>query len=131
MKKSANVTEWVVKAEQDFEGACILARKRKKPVNDLVCFHCQQSAEKYLKACLTLHEIPFAKTHDLIKFKNLLSGKIPEIELIADLLIFLNEFSVQYRYPGEKASAAYARRALKAARDVRKFFASRLPGISR
>jgi hypothetical protein len=38
MKKRADVVAWVEKAEQDFEGACILARKRKKPVPDLVCF---------------------------------------------------------------------------------------------
>lgn len=130
MKKRADVAAWVEKAEEDFAGASILARPRKKPVHDLVCFHCQQATEKYLKACLTLHKIPFTKTHDLFTLKNLLSGAVPEIELISDLLKFLNEFSVQYRYPGEKASAARSRRALKAVRDVRKFFALRLPGIS-
>ncbi len=69
------------------------------------------------------------QTHDLVKLKNILSGKVSEIELIADLLVFLNEFSVQYRYPGEKSSTAYAKRALKAIKEVRKFFALHLPGI--
>ena len=131
MKKRADVAAWVEKAEQDYEGAETLSRKRSKPVPDLVCFCCQQAAEKYLKACLTLQKVSFAKTHDLVKLKNLLSGRVPEIELIADLMVFLNEFSVQYRYPGEKATLVYARRALKAVREVRKFFALRLPGISR
>jgi len=45
-------------------------------------------------------------------------------------LVFLNEFSVQYRYPGEKSSTVYAKRALKAIKEVRKFFALHLPGIS-
>ena len=43
---------------------------------------------------------------------------------------FPNEFSVQYRYPGEKSSTVYAKRALKAIKEVRKFFALHLPGIS-
>lgn len=30
-------------------------------------FHCQQAAEKALKALLTWHDEPFARTHDLGK----------------------------------------------------------------
>ena len=40
---------WVRKADADEEGARRLARAR-PPLPDLVCFHCQQAAEKYLKA---------------------------------------------------------------------------------
>jgi HEPN domain-containing protein len=29
------------------------------------CFHCQQAAEKYLKAFLVRHQIEFPKTHNL------------------------------------------------------------------
>jgi len=39
MKKRADVVAWVEKAEQDFEGAVFLSRKRSKSVPDLVCFH--------------------------------------------------------------------------------------------
>ena len=44
--------EWVEKAEGDYRAAVILNRIRKEPVPDGVCYHCQQSAEKYLKAFL-------------------------------------------------------------------------------
>ena len=40
---------WVRKAEDDLVGARSLARA-KPSLNDLICFHCQQSAEKYLSA---------------------------------------------------------------------------------
>lgn len=30
-----------------------------------IAFHCQQAAEKYLKAFLTWHQVAFSKTHDL------------------------------------------------------------------
>ena len=65
--------EWVSKAEGDWNAALQLNRVRKKPNYDAVCFHCQQSVEKYLKARLEEAASPtrtsgilFPKTHDLI-----------------------------------------------------------------
>jgi hypothetical protein len=49
------------------------------------------------------------------------------MELIAHLLEYLTRFSVQSRYPGESATVKEADRALEAAREVRKFFANRVP----
>ena len=40
-----------INAEADLRGARNLAQA-KPPLHDLVCFHCQQCAEKYLKALL-------------------------------------------------------------------------------
>jgi len=45
-------TEWVEKAEADYRTAEREARVRKAPSHDVVCFHAQQCAEKYLKAFL-------------------------------------------------------------------------------
>jgi HEPN domain-containing protein len=42
---------WVRKAEDDFAGASKMAAIT-PPLKDLVCFHCQQAVEKYLKALL-------------------------------------------------------------------------------
>ena len=44
--------EWVSKAEGDFAVVGILRRSRKPGRRDAICFHCQQCAEKYLKARL-------------------------------------------------------------------------------
>ena len=49
MKKATR--DWVRKAEADYRGALRLA-SADEPFHDLVAFHCQQSAEKYLKAML-------------------------------------------------------------------------------
>ena len=49
MKKTTR--EWVRKAESDY----VLAKQGSLspvPVHDGVCFHCQQCAEKYLKALM-------------------------------------------------------------------------------
>lgn len=42
------------------------ARGGRPPRHDAVCFHCQQSAEKYLKALLQDAGIKVAKTHNLV-----------------------------------------------------------------
>jgi len=63
--------EWIKKAEGDFLAAQALARRRKIPLHDQVCFHCQQSAEKDLKARLEEAHIFSPKTHDLKKLLNL------------------------------------------------------------
>jgi HEPN domain-containing protein len=61
----AATRDWIEKAEADHLAAVDLARRRKLPLHDMVCFHCQQSAEKYLKARLEEAGIHFRKTHDL------------------------------------------------------------------
>jgi HEPN domain-containing protein len=45
-------TEWIEKAEGDLLTAQREYRARNRPNYDAVCFHAQQTAEKYLKAWL-------------------------------------------------------------------------------
>lgn len=59
----AQTAEWVEKAEGDWNAARQLDRVRKDPNYDSVCFHCQQCAEKYLKARLVEAALSFARTH--------------------------------------------------------------------
>jgi HEPN domain-containing protein len=40
------------------------------PLLDDPMFHCQQAAEKALKAYLTWHDRPFRRTHDLVELGN-------------------------------------------------------------
>jgi HEPN domain-containing protein len=55
---------WVRKAEEDVQAARTLAAAS-PPLRDIVCFHCQQAVEKYLKAMLQELGVAFPKTHDL------------------------------------------------------------------
>ncbi|RMD60746.1 HEPN domain-containing protein [Candidatus Parcubacteria bacterium] len=38
--------EWIDKAEADYKSAVALQRRRKEPLPDIVCYHCQQCVEK-------------------------------------------------------------------------------------
>ncbi len=63
------VAEWVSKAEGDFVTAGRELRARKLPNYDAVCFHCQQCAEKYLKAVLQENDKRIPKIHFLLEPK--------------------------------------------------------------
>jgi len=68
---------------------------------DTIAFHCQQAAEKYIKAVLVFYKIDFQRSHDLIYLLELLSRKIEIDELKFRNAFMLNNFGVQIRYPNK------------------------------
>lgn len=93
---------------------------RKDPSYNAVCFHCQQSAEKYLKARLEEAGLAFARTHDLLVLHQLVLQVEPAWQGLQPYLIFLNPYAVGYRYPGLTATKTDAKAALKNCRAVRR-----------
>jgi len=92
------VNKWVKKAEDD-----LLTAGRElsfeDPITQTVCFHCQQAAEKYLKAFLVHHQIYFAKTH---KIMELLASCATVDASFRDQLQDadnLTDYAVEIRYP--------------------------------
>lgn len=126
MKKRPDIQDWILKAEQDYQTAETMARKRKTPVPDIVGFHSQQCIEKYLKAYLVIHESGFHKTHDLIELLETALENDPLLETLRLDLRLLNPFSVQFRYPGESATQDEAKLALKTMRRLRTFFREKM-----
>jgi len=118
--------EWVAKAEADYEGAVDLRRRRKTPLPDLVCFHCQQCAEKYLKAFLQESGIAFPKTHVLTDLLTLADTACASLESLRPQLIILENYAVRFRYPGMDSTLAQAIDALQAVRAVRKLVRAEL-----
>ena len=103
--------EWVRKAEADL----VIAQRSsqgKVPLHDGVCFHCQQCAEKYLKALLEELGRAIPRTHNLDDVVNLLLVHYPGLRSLRRGLIFLTNFAVETRYPGENASKRQATTAL-------------------
>ncbi len=112
--------EWIAKAEEDWSVAQSLARRRRKPVHNSVCYHCQQCAEKYLKARLEAAGVLIFKSHDL---PHLLTLVLPHEPLWAGMslaLLNLNQYAVKFRYPGHDADGQQAKDALNDCRAFRK-----------
>jgi HEPN domain-containing protein len=114
------VALWTQKAEHDFLAAEHMMELAKQGLTDIVCFHSQQCAEKYLKALLLYRGIAFPKTHDL----RLLLDLIPtdtSLELQREEVIPLNRYAIEGRCPGdwEPITPAEAQRAFEMAQAVR------------
>ncbi len=116
------VRRWVEKAENDFRNAeYVLTMKDNCPF-DTVCYHCQQCAEKYLKALLVYRGVDFARTHDLVVLFNL-AQKTGLLNLRVQDVQPLNRYSIEARYPGDwepidesEAKTAFVR--VRAVRDT-------------
>lgn len=118
--------EWVSKAEEDFAAAERLLCVRNTPLYAIVCFHCQQCAEKYLKAVLQEHKQSIPKIHHLIELLTLISQVEPTCQFLRSDLEILEDYAVDFRYPGIVATKDDAKSAYKAAKTIRAFIRQRL-----
>lgn len=110
--------EWIQKAENDYDLA-VQTAAGPKPFHDHVCFLCQQSAEKYLKALLMQTNVAIPRTHNLDDLLSLILPHHANLRRLRRGLIFLSDFAVEFRYPGVSARKRQAQAALKWAANVR------------
>jgi len=127
----SNVTEakqWLIKADHDLQSAKRLM-DGESPLLDTAVYHCQQAAEKSLKAFLALNDVPIQRIHILgmlveqcMEFDN----SFQELREIADVL---TPFAVMFRYPGdyEEPALVDAEDALESAGVVFDFVVRRMP----
>jgi len=115
----AATREWVRCAEEDFDVAAALLRRRTKTAANSIGFHCQQCVEKYLKARLEEGILNVPKTHDLVVLLQLLLPVEPLWAAFAPALRRLNDYAVKFRYPGHLATKADAKAAPSICRSIR------------
>lgn len=106
------ILKWIQKAENDLKTAQ-QSLQADDVVTDTICFHCQQSVEKYLKAYLVSRNVIPDKTHkieNLLEKCKIIDESFTELE---DTKI-LTEYAVELRYPDDfyipdldEAKAAY------------------------
>ncbi|MBT3341883.1 MAG: HEPN domain-containing protein [Gemmatimonadetes bacterium] len=93
--------EWVRKAEEDWEAIRRLrAGGEADAVADVIGFLAQQTAEKYLKACLALSAIDPPAIHDLAALLDAVVECRPELEKLRAAVTSLSPLAVRFRYPG-------------------------------
>jgi len=119
--KDEFVRQWLLKAEEDVNAAKSLMTYGDSFLST-VCFHSQQSAEKYLKAFLTYHQVEFPKTHDIDELLDLMTPIDANLsESLRDVIV-LTHYGVNVRYPGElpNVTARDAQEAIQLAEKVRR-----------
>jgi HEPN domain-containing protein len=122
------VARWVEKAEHDFRAAEHAMELAEEGLTDIVAFHCQQCAEKYLKAFLLYRGVPFPRTHDLRLLLDLIPPGV-SLGLQREQVVTLNRYVIEGRYPGdwEPITVAEVQRALETAQAVRQAVLKELP----
>jgi HEPN domain-containing protein len=70
-------------------------------LREIIAFHCQQAAEKYLKALLTRCQIDFPKTHNIRDLLQLAAQVNPDSMQQLLGAHWLTPFGVDTRYPGD------------------------------
>ena len=95
---SEEVKEWMTIADCDFDSAKILNEATRK-YYEIICYHCAQATEKYLKAYLVYHDIIPERSHDLINLYRICVNIDSIFRSINTKCGFLNRFANDIRYP--------------------------------
>jgi HEPN domain-containing protein len=130
--RAAETREWLAKAELDLKAA-EFEFTASPPLTADIVFHCQQLAEKALKALLAWHEVPFRKTHNLIEIGQQCVAVDQSLESLLRRAAVLTEYAWRFRYPGEptEPDVEEAGEAFALAREVYEAIAARLPADTR
>ena len=96
--KNEVIRLWKEKAEHDL-GTAEIIFSHIPAYQDTIAFHCQQAAEKYLKALLLFYDIPFKRQHSLNYLLGLLSAQIEISDELYEKATVLEDFAVEIRYP--------------------------------
>lgn len=112
--------EWFKFAEEDLSSAEFLLNKRPVPL-EIICYHCQQSAEKYLKGFILLNGEKIQRTHDLIFLNNICKKYNKTFHEIEEDCLELIDYGVEVRYPMNIHLEDYdVKNALKSAEKIKK-----------
>jgi HEPN domain-containing protein len=119
---------WLRKARSDVLSARILV-EHSPLVLGPAAFHCQQAAEKTLKAFLIWRSVPFERVHSLIYLMDLCEAQEPAFASLREETESLAPYAVEIRYPGDapEISLDEARRAVAGAEAVWRFVIALLP----
>ncbi len=122
------VKEWIKKANADLDTVKSLLESGFSHMH-IICFHCQQSIEKYFKAYLTLFQIKFEKKHDLDTLYKLCAGNDNSFNALdREQLSSLTDYAVDYRYPGEyeEPSVDEAKNYYELSKKIKEFVTQRI-----
>ncbi len=93
------VRDWLTRASHDLRSSRALA-SLDDPLLDTAIYHCQQAAEKSVKAWLQSNDDPFPKTHDIEDLVERASGVNPDFRKFGTAASVLTPYVSAFRYPG-------------------------------
>lgn len=131
-QRVADTRAWLLRAQEDIRAAEVDIAAQPPLFGD-AAFHCQQAAEKSLKALLTWHDEPFRRTHDLSELGRQAVSIDASLEPVVRGAEILTAYAWVFRYPGdiEEPTQEEVTDATAHAREVCDAVVSRLPDETR
>ena len=99
MNDNLDIKEWIRFAQMDYDAAKNMSVLFQPVPLEIVCFHCQQAAEKILKAYALANGEPLIRTHDLSVILAQCKKYNQEFSNLDRVGIMLNDYAVVYKYP--------------------------------
>jgi len=128
MKDSLDVSEWIRYAEMDYNTSLHMSETYKPVPLEIVCYHCQQCAEKILKAYAIAQSEPLTKTHDLETILEQCVKHDERFNVFGLICPMLTGYAVFSRYPVSEDSINEndMKTALKSAFEILEFTKTRI-----
>jgi HEPN domain-containing protein len=128
------VRDWLTRASHDLRSSRALA-SLDEPLLDTAIYHCQQAAEKAVKAWLQSNDDPFPRTHDIEDLVERASSVNPDFRKFARAASVLTPYVSAFRYPGGFDDPMPTRtefdEALQYAQEIYDFVLNQLPAEAR
>jgi len=124
-----DVNEWILYAQGDYGLAIAMEKLRADNpyATNGACYHCQQSAEKILKAYTIAKEGTRVKEHDLNMLLKQCIQHSPDFDGLKTACLALNTHITKTRYPsGKKLTEIDMNEALQYAGQILEFTKSKL-----
>jgi HEPN domain-containing protein len=127
-ERVAEAREWLRKPDRDLRAAGRLLEPP-EPLPDVAQYHCQQAAEKALKAFLFWNDVPFQKTHVLETLGAQCVGVDATLAPIVERISVLTPLAWLFRYSGDAGDATTeeGRESLMLAREAYREMSLHLP----
>ena len=97
-----NYQEWLTYASHDLQAAKFLQAMKPLPV-EIICYHCEQSAEKAIKAIIVFkgEQGGLPKKHELIFLLQQIKNMVSIPDNIYDGAAALTPYGISVRYPND------------------------------
>jgi HEPN domain-containing protein len=131
MSDTRIIQEWLKYAQSDMIAARYMFYDVNPKQTEISVFHCQQCAEKVLKAYLVAHEIDPPKIHDLLILCKMCAELDGEYLSLINISSDLNPYAVASRYPKQLVSDdAEVKIAIDKAQQIFDFCIAKIDGIT-
>ena len=130
MADKSLVAEWLRYANMDLDTAKYLFENQHPAPLEIICYHSQQAAEKFLKSITVSLGMEVVKTHDLLK---VLDQYVKQIEIPREIVVSagtLTQYATKTRYPQQiELDKATTKTAITHAQEIKQWAESEIAKI--